>query len=152
MLRILERKIALQLLVFYGLFVIPLLLGGVQLYLFQYGALQQSAEQADIRLAEAIAQNVELQAKGTLNLAQLNTRLIAEQQQLTTNGEGRICILESNGDVIADTAGVPLHSNLLQRIPDLRAALQGKPGSVIAQDQQRDWRRYHICRRGQLPA
>jgi len=143
MLRILERKIALQLLVFYGLFVIPLLLGGAQLYFFQYGALQQSAEQADLGLAEAIAQNVELQAqgtaKGTINLAQLNVRLIAEQRQLTTDGEGRIWILDSNGDVIADTVGVPLHSNLLQRIPGLRAALRGKPGSVIAQDQQRDW-------------
>lgn len=143
MLRILERKIALQLLVFYGLFVIPLLLGGAELYFFQYGALQHSAEQADLGLAEAIAQNVELQAqgtaKGTIDLAQLNARLIAEQQQLTTDGEGRIWILDSNGNLIADTAGVPLHSNLVQRIPGLRAALQGKPGSVVAQDQQRDW-------------
>ncbi|HEV2583393.1 MAG TPA: ATP-binding protein [Ktedonobacteraceae bacterium] len=143
MLRILERKIALQLLVFYGLFVIPLLLGGAELYFFQYGALQQSAEQADLGLAEAIAQNVELQAqgtaKGTIDPAQLNARLIAEQQQLTTAGEGRIWILDSNGDLIADTVGIPPHSNLLQRIPGLRAALQGKPGSVVAQDQQRDW-------------
>jgi signal transduction histidine kinase/HAMP domain-containing protein len=143
MLRILERKIALQLLVFYGLFVIPLLLGGAELYSFQYSALQQSAQQADQGLAQAIAQNVEMQVqdtpRGNIDLAQLNMRLIAEQQQLTTNGEVRIWILDSNGDVIADTVGVPLHSNLFQRIPGLRAALQGKPGSVVAQDQQRDW-------------
>jgi len=143
MLRILERKIALQLLVFYGLFVIPLLLGGAELYSFQYGALQQSAQQADQGLAQAIAQNVEMQVqdttRGNIDLAQLNTRLLAEQQQLTANGEVRIWILDSNGDVIADTVGTPLHSNLFQRIPGLRAALQGKPGSVVVQDQQRDW-------------
>ena len=39
MLKILERKITLQLLVFYALFVIPLLLGGAELYSFQYSAL-----------------------------------------------------------------------------------------------------------------
>lgn len=59
MLRILERKIALQLLVFYGLFVLPLLLGGLELYLFQRDALQQSAQQADLGLAQAIALEVE---------------------------------------------------------------------------------------------
>ncbi|HEV2583835.1 MAG TPA: ATP-binding protein [Ktedonobacteraceae bacterium] len=143
MLRILERKIALQLLVFYGLFVIPLLLGGAELYFFQYGALQQSAQQADLGLAQAIAQNVEMQVQdtkgGSIDLAQLNARLKAEQQQLTTDGEVRIWILDSDGNVIANTVGVSLHSNLLQRIPGLRDALHSKPGSVIAQDQQRDW-------------
>jgi signal transduction histidine kinase len=43
MLKILERRIALQLLVFYVLFIAPILLGGVELYLFQRNALQQSA-------------------------------------------------------------------------------------------------------------
>lgn len=65
MLKIVERKIALQLLVFYGLFVIPLLLGGAELYFFQYEELQQSAQQADLGLAQAIAQNVETQVQGT---------------------------------------------------------------------------------------
>ena len=59
MLKILERKITLQLLVFYALFVIPLLLGGAELYSFQYRALQQSAQQTDLGLAQAIAQDVE---------------------------------------------------------------------------------------------
>ncbi len=63
MLKILERKITLQLLVFYALFVIPLLLGGAELYSFQYNALQQSAQQADLGLAQAIAQNVETQVQ-----------------------------------------------------------------------------------------
>ncbi|HEX6482330.1 MAG TPA: ATP-binding protein [Ktedonobacteraceae bacterium] len=63
MLKMLERKITLQLLVFYALFVIPLLLGGAELYTFQYGALQQSAQQADLGLAQAIAQNVETQVQ-----------------------------------------------------------------------------------------
>lgn len=142
MLRMLERKIALQLLVFYGLFVIPLLLGGAELYFFQYGALQQSAEQADLGLAQAIAQNVQMQVQDTRggNPAQLNSRLIAEQRLLTTGGEVRIWILDrTNGNIIADTVGVAPNSNVLKRIPGLRAALQGKSGSVIAQDQQSDW-------------
>ena len=64
MLKILERKIILQLLVFYGLFVIPLLLGGAELYFFQYNSLQQSAQQADLGLAQAIAQDVKTQVQG----------------------------------------------------------------------------------------
>ena len=143
MLRILERKITLQLLVFYALFVIPLLLGGAELYFFQYSALQQSAQQADLGLAQAIAQNVELQVQGaapaTINLNQLNSRLVAVQQQVTANGEVRIWIMDSSGYVIADTVGVPPHSNLLQRIPGLRIALRGRPGNLVVQDEQRDW-------------
>jgi signal transduction histidine kinase/HAMP domain-containing protein len=59
MLKILERRITLQLLVFYALFVLPLLLGGVELYLFQRDTMQQSAQQADLGLAQAIALQVE---------------------------------------------------------------------------------------------
>src|SRR5438270_13262967 len=59
MLKILDRSITLQLLVFYGLFILPLLAGGVELYLFQRDALQQSAQRADLRLAKAIALEVE---------------------------------------------------------------------------------------------
>lgn len=64
MLKILERKIILQLLVFYGLFVIPLLLGGAELYFFQYDSLQKSAQQADLGLAQAITQDVKTQIQG----------------------------------------------------------------------------------------
>ena len=143
MLKILERKLALQLLVFYSLFVIPLLLGGAELYFFQYNALQQNAQQADLGLAQAIAQNVQMQVQGTalenIDLVQLNARLLAVQHELATNGEVRIWVMDSSGNVIADTLGVSSYTNLLQRIPGLRVALQGKPGNLIAQDQQRDW-------------
>src|SRR5437660_10302471 len=64
MLKILERKITLQVLVLYGLFGIPLLLGGVELDFFQYDALQQSAQQVDLGLAQSIAQNIETQVQG----------------------------------------------------------------------------------------
>src|SRR5258708_13092950 len=59
MLKILDRSITLQLLVFYGLFILPLLAGGVELYLFQRDALQQSAQRADLGLAKAIALEIE---------------------------------------------------------------------------------------------
>lgn len=55
MLKILERSITLQLLVFYCLFVLPLLLGGLELYIFQRDTLQQSARSADLGLAQAVA-------------------------------------------------------------------------------------------------
>jgi signal transduction histidine kinase len=252
MLKILERNITLQLLVFYGLFVIPLLLGGAELYFFQYDALQQSAQQADLGLAQAIAQNVETQVQGTveeamglarnqaaiqfdqsqlislfsvsqqthpeiseyvvcdpsgkivlsypsasksrgqdfstnasfqsalnknksfvsvdhisqitssavvsvatritnnqsrlvgvlilnLSLTQLNARLIAVQQRLTTNGEVRIWIIDDNGMPVANTVGVALPSNVLQSIPALRDALRGKAGNLVVSDEQRDW-------------
>jgi PAS domain S-box-containing protein len=88
MLKILERRITLQLLVFFGLFIIPLLLGGVELYLFQRDALQQSAQRTDLGIAQAIALEVEsniqaaveedvdlsnIQAASQLNLAQLHS-------------------------------------------------------------------------------
>lgn len=252
MLKILERKIILQLLVFYGLFVIPLLLGGAELYFFQYDSLQQSAQQADLGLAQAIAQDVKTQVQGAaeevmdlarsqaaiqlnraqlislfsvskqthpeisqyivcdpsgkillnypltttstgqsfsasdyfqealnkdspfvssgrisqfsntyvfsvatritndqnhlvgvlilnLSLEQLNSHLMSVQRQLTANGEVRIWIIDSNGTPIANTVGAPPGSNLLQRIPGLHDALRGKPGNLVAQDEQRDW-------------
>jgi signal transduction histidine kinase len=55
MLKILERSITLQLLVFYVLFVMPLLLGGLELYLYQSDILQKSASSADLGLAQAVA-------------------------------------------------------------------------------------------------
>lgn len=58
MLKKLERSIALQLLIFYGLFIVPLLLGGVELYLFQRDALQQSAQRTDLEIAQAISLDV----------------------------------------------------------------------------------------------
>ncbi len=59
MLKILDRSITLQLLIFYGLFLLPLLLGGIELYLFQRDALQQHAQRTDLGIAQAIALEVE---------------------------------------------------------------------------------------------
>jgi len=70
MLKILERKIALQLLVFYALFMIPLVFGGAELYFFQRDALQQSAQQADLSVAQALAQDVDTYVQGTVKEAQ----------------------------------------------------------------------------------
>jgi PAS domain S-box-containing protein len=65
MLKALERSITLQLLVFYGLFVLPLLLGGVELYLFQRDTLQQSARSADLGLAQAVATAAEAKVQAS---------------------------------------------------------------------------------------
>ena len=87
MLKILERKITLQLLVFYGLFVLPLLLGGVELYLFQRDALQQSAQQADLGLAQAISlevqTNVQAASEIDVNLARSQAAQQLDLHQLT---------------------------------------------------------------------
>src|SRR4051794_831347 len=59
MLKLLRRKISLQLLSFYILFVIPVLLGGLAFYFFERSQLQQEAESADLGLAQAIALETE---------------------------------------------------------------------------------------------
>jgi signal transduction histidine kinase len=58
MLKKLERSITLQLLVFYGLFILPLLLGGIELYMFQRDALQQSTQRTDRGIAQAISLDI----------------------------------------------------------------------------------------------
>src|SRR5437870_5280186 len=88
MLKILERSITLQLFVFYGLFILPLLLGGLELSFFERDALQQSAQQADLGLAQAIALSVESNVRAAteetvdLSLSQAATHL--DLQQLTS--------------------------------------------------------------------
>lgn len=252
MLKILERKIALQLLVFYSLFVTPLLLGGAELYFFQRDALQQNAQQADLGLAQAIAQNVGTYVQGAgeeamdlarsqaatrldlaqlvpllivsqqthpaigqyfvcdpagklllaypahsadsgqnaplcefaqegqistqpftvmgqidqvthtylvsvaapipgaqnrpvgvmilaLSLQQLNPYLLTVQQQLNSNGEVRIWIFDSHGTALLSTGKVSPATNLLERLPGLRRALQGQTGNLAATDERRDW-------------
>lgn len=73
MLKLLARSITLQLLIFYGLFLLPLLLGGVELYAFERDTLQQSAQRADLGIAQAIAlevaSNVQAAVENTLALA-----------------------------------------------------------------------------------
>jgi signal transduction histidine kinase/HAMP domain-containing protein len=59
MLKILERNITLQLLAFYLMFLLPLVLGGMELYFFQRDTVQQHAQQSDMELAQAVAFDVE---------------------------------------------------------------------------------------------
>jgi len=58
MLYLIRRKIGLQLLSLYLLFVIPVLLGGAGLYVFQQSVLTQNAFQSDLGLAQAVALEV----------------------------------------------------------------------------------------------
>ncbi len=70
---LIRQKINLQLLSLYLLFVLPVLLGGVGLYLFQYNVLTQNAFQSDLGLAQAVAleseANVRAAAEIDLGLA-----------------------------------------------------------------------------------
>lgn len=252
MLKILERKITLQLLVFYGLFVIPLLLGGAELYVFQRDALQQGAQQANSGLAESLAQNVQTYLQGAteeamgltrslaavrldmaqlqsliivskqthpeinqylvcdpfgkilfsyppntvdreqqastcaqwhefqnksqpfilsssmnrtthtsivsimaritdeqdrltgimilnLSLQQLNEHLLTVQKQLGENGEVHIWLLAGNGMPLLSNVETSSDNNLLQKLPGLRGAFQGKTGNVSMSDGKHDW-------------
>ena len=58
MLYLIRQKIGLQLLSLYLLFVIPVLLGGSGLYIFQRNVLTQNAFQSDLGLAQAVALEV----------------------------------------------------------------------------------------------
>src|SRR5216683_1365952 len=55
---LIRQKISLQLLSLYLLFVIPVLLGGAGLYVFQQSVLTQNAFQADLALSQAVALEV----------------------------------------------------------------------------------------------
>jgi signal transduction histidine kinase len=59
MLNILRRKTSLQILSFYVLFMVPVLLGGAGLYLFERRELQAAAQSADLGLAQALALETE---------------------------------------------------------------------------------------------
>src|SRR5689334_6030296 len=106
MLKLMERRIILQLLVFYCLFVIPLLLGGIELYFYQRDSLQQSARQADMNLAQVISFDIASSIQGSGNSGgelapgqaeKLRTRLIASRQQLTHGGDAQIWLLNQDG-------------------------------------------------------
>ena len=70
---LIRQKISLQLLSLYLLFVLPVLLGGVGLYLFQQNALTQNAFQSDLGLAQAVALEVDsnLQAATEIDIGHL---------------------------------------------------------------------------------
>lgn len=58
MLYLVRQKISLQLLSLYLLFVVPVLLGSVALYVYQQNVLTQNAFQSDLGLAQAVALEV----------------------------------------------------------------------------------------------
>ena len=55
---LIRHKIGLQLLSLYLLFIIPVLLGGAALYVFQQSVLTQNAFQSDLALSQAVALEV----------------------------------------------------------------------------------------------
>ncbi|HEX4716780.1 MAG TPA: ATP-binding protein [Ktedonobacteraceae bacterium] len=138
MLKILERKITLQLLVFYGLFVIPLLLGGAELYFFQHDALQQSAQQADLGLAQAIAQDVQTHVQSTaaeaLDLAHSQAATQLDLAQLASPfAVAKQIHPEISQYIVCDPAGkilltYPLTSTSVEQICSESAFLQIAPG------------------------
>jgi signal transduction histidine kinase len=242
MLKIFERSITLQLLIFYGLFVLPLLLGGIELYLFQRDALQQSAQRSDLGLAQAIANTVqanlttaseetlflastpaarqlhlpELQStfasaktaypddrrylvctpQGQLLLAyplnpittcaanistlvstlpagqalilpgtdktslvvpiidaahlkallitqfsldRLTSQLLSVRQQLTSNSDVRIWVLDHSGMLITGTSDTPPGTPIFRSLPALRGILNGTVDNVVAHASDGDW-------------
>src|SRR5579872_2540531 len=80
---LIRQKISLQLLSLYLLFVIPVLLGSVGLYLFQQNALTQNAFQSDLGLAQAVALEVgaNLQAASEID-SELSTTQAAKDLDL----------------------------------------------------------------------
>ncbi|MBV9230650.1 MAG: hypothetical protein JOZ18_15175, partial [Chloroflexi bacterium] len=142
MLKILERSITLQLLILYSLFLLPLLLGGIELYFFERDTLQQSTQRADMGLAQAVAfaveANVRTASEANSNLTHtqvaqhLTAQLMAIRQQFTAS-EVSIWIVDANGRQLAST------DPLLQLPPDLENSLKKISGSLIAHEQDRDW-------------
>ncbi|HEY6405845.1 MAG TPA: cache domain-containing protein, partial [Ktedonobacteraceae bacterium] len=80
---LIRQKISLQLLSLYLLFVIPVLLGGAGLYVFQQNVLTQNAFQSDLGLAQAVALEVgaNLQAASELD-SELSTVQAAKDLDL----------------------------------------------------------------------
>ncbi|HEY0754756.1 MAG TPA: hypothetical protein VGD98_12405 [Ktedonobacteraceae bacterium] len=85
---LIRQKIGLQLLSLYLFFVLPVLLGGVGLYIFQYNVLTQNAFQSDLGLAQAVAlesaANVRAAAEIDLGLATSQAAINLNFNQLTS--------------------------------------------------------------------
>jgi len=99
---LIRQKISLQLLGLYLLFVIPVLLGSVGLYVFQQNVLTQNAFQADLGLAQAVALEV-----GT------NLRAAAEiDSELSTAQAARDLDLKQLASVFANASNAHPDINL----------------------------------------
>lgn len=138
MLNIIERRITLQLLVFYCLFVLPLLLGGMELYFFQRDSLQQNAHQADINLARVIALDTATNAQH-MSRGAFTSHLMSVRQQLAGGGDIQLWLVDRRGQPLATTAAPPPPASLIALVPDLKNALVGTPGSLFAHVDNRDW-------------
>ena len=77
MLYLVRQKISLQLLSLYLLFVIPVLLGSVALYVYQQNVLTQNAFQSDLGLAQAVALEVDTDLQAASEIA---SELAASQE------------------------------------------------------------------------
>lgn len=113
MLKILERNITLQLLAFYLMFLLPLVLGGMELYFFQRDTVQQHAKQSDLGLAQAVAFDVaahiqgaaseesslvDTQAVRQLNLHQLTA--VFMQARLSNSNASSYTVCDSSGKIL----------------------------------------------------
>jgi len=80
---LIRRKISLQLLSLYLLFVIPVLQGGAGLYVFQQNVLTQNAFQSDLGLAQAVALEVGANLRAAAEIAnELSTAQAARDLDL----------------------------------------------------------------------
>ena len=80
---LIRRKISLQLLSLYLLFVVPVLLGGAGLYVFQQNVLTQNAFQSDLGLAQAVALEVGTNLRAAAEIAhELSTAQAARDLDL----------------------------------------------------------------------
>nr|BBH87850.1 hypothetical protein KTC_26010 [Thermosporothrix sp. COM3] len=106
MLHILERRINLQLLIFYSLFVLPLLLGGIEIYFFLRDTLEKDALQTDRMLARLVALEVEATDAKTRRSPQAMTdRLLVLRRRLAEDGDISIWLLDKGGRPIASVDG-----------------------------------------------
>jgi signal transduction histidine kinase len=80
---LIRRKISLQLLSLYLLFVVPVLLGGAGLYVFQQNVLTQNAFQSDLGLAQAVGLEVGTNLRAAAEIAhELSTAQAARDLDL----------------------------------------------------------------------
>ncbi|HET8845659.1 MAG TPA: histidine kinase dimerization/phospho-acceptor domain-containing protein, partial [Ktedonobacteraceae bacterium] len=123
MLKIIERSIALQLLVCYILFLLPLFLGGIALYGFEHDAWQKNVQRANTSLSQSITFQVEARLQtlfeeannlaGTQEAQHLETLPLAltlDRMQHTHP--------DNSGYIVCDTAGrIKLSYPPNQKIP-----------------------------------
>lgn len=138
MLSSIERRITLQLLVFYCLFVLPLLLGGMELYFFQRDSLQKNAQQADMNLARVIALDI---ATNTNHMSQetFTSHLLSIRRQLADSSDIQLWLVDSSGMPLATTATASSQNNIIVQVPALKNALTGTSGSIFAHSQNSDY-------------